>query len=174
MKRYFFLVITLFILLPACRPVISRNVMDMAAFNPSLADLNASSASFKGNLFVFGGKIINTRLTKDGSLIEALYVSVSSKGYIKDYDKQSLRFLALMPKEKGILDPLIFKKDMEITIAAIYRGTKTEKLEELDYQYSYFEITEIYLWQEQQYNFRYDPYPFWLYDPWYYPRYPRH
>lgn len=174
MKKYVFFILASLLLLTACRPVISRSTMDMAALNPSLADINSAPVSFKDNLYVFGGKIISIRLTKEGSLIEALYLPVSSWGYIKDYDKQSPRFLALMPKEKGILDPIIFRKDREITIAAIYKGTITEKLEELDYQYSYFEITEIYLWQEQQYNFRYEPYPFWFYDPWYYPRYRHH
>lgn len=174
MKRYAFLIIAALLLLTACAPVFREDIMKNATLNPSLSGLNADPLHFEDKLYIFGGKIINTRVTKDGSLIEALYAPVNSRGYFQDTYKLEGRFLALLPKEYGILDPLIFKKDREITIAAVYKGVRTERLDEIDYPYSYFQIVEIRLWEERQYYPPpYYPYPYW-YDPWYDPWYRHH
>ena len=143
--------------------------MKNATLNPSLAGLNADPLFFEGKLYIFGGKVINARLTKEGSQIEALYVPVNSRGYFDDYYRTDGRFLALLPKDRGILDPLIFKANREITIAAVYKGVRTERLEGMEYPYGYFEIVGIRLWAERAYYPPYYPYPYWYYDPWYEP-----
>jgi len=76
-------------------------------------------------------------------------------------------FLALYPKENGILDSIIFRKDLEISIAGIYKETRTERLDEMNYPYSFFEIVDFHLWEEPRYYPAYYPYPYEWYDPWY-------
>lgn len=168
MRRYSIILAAALLLLTSCAPVFREEIMKNATLNPSLAKLNEQSLMNEGKLYVFGGKIINTRVTKDGSLIEAIYVPVNSRGYLKDY-MQSIRFLALLPKEKGILDPMIFGKNREITIAGIYKGIRTETLDEIRYPYAYFEIVDFHLWEERVYYEPAYPYPYWWYDPWYDP-----
>ncbi|HTZ16880.1 MAG TPA: Slp family lipoprotein [Dissulfurispiraceae bacterium] len=168
MHKVKFLLIVALLLVTACAPVFREDIMKNAALNPSLTELNADPESYEGKLYVLGGRIVNTRVIKEGSLIEAIYVPVDSRGYPEDYIK-SIRFLALYPKEGGILDPLIFKKDRNITIAAIYKGTRTERFGETEYPFSYFEITDFRLWEEPYPE--YYPYPYWWYDPWYNPWY---
>jgi outer membrane lipoprotein len=157
----------------ACVPVFREEVMKNATLNPPLAELNSNPLMFEGKLYILGGKIVSVRVTKEGSLIDAIYAPVDSRGYLKDYVK-SVRFLALYPKEQGILAPLIFRKDREITIAGIYKGTRVGRLDELDYSYGYFEIVDFRLWEEPRYYPDYYPYPYWWYDPWCDPWYRYH
>ncbi|HMK60058.1 MAG TPA: Slp family lipoprotein [Dissulfurispiraceae bacterium] len=167
MKKYLFVLLVAVCLVTACAPVFREEIMKNATLNPSIAELNSSPLMFEGKLYILGGNIVNTRLTKEGSLIEAVYAPVDSRGYLKNY-LRSVRFLALYPKDKGILDPLIFRKNRDVTIAGLYKGTRIEKLDQLDYAYAYFEIVDFRLWEEPQYYYpAYYPYPYWWYDPWY-------
>lgn len=118
-KIFPFLLLEALLQITACAPVFREDIMRSATLNPSLSELTAAPVMFEDKLYILGGKIVNTRVTKDGSMIKAIYAPVDSRGYLKDHVR-SIRFLALSPKEKGILDPIIFRKDREITIAGIY------------------------------------------------------
>ncbi|HMK55224.1 MAG TPA: Slp family lipoprotein [Dissulfurispiraceae bacterium] len=168
MKRYLLTLIIALGLIAACAPVFREDIMKNATLNPSLSELNAAPLLFEGKLYVLGGKIVSTRVTKEGSLIEAIYAPVDSRGYLKDYVR-SVRFMALYPKDRGILDPLIFRKNRDMSIAGVYKGTRIEKLDEMEYAYAYFEIVDFRLWEESRYYPAYYPYPYWWYDPWYGP-----
>jgi outer membrane lipoprotein len=149
----------------SCAPVIRKDLMDTAIRNPSLTGFKQVPEKYKGRLFVFGGIIINTKVTAEGSLIEALYVPVDSRGYFEDVSTSDGRFLALLPKENGILDPLIFKRDREFTFAGVFMELKEGKIDEMQYAYPFFIIKEIYLWQERKEYIMvppyYAPYPYW-------------
>ena len=179
MKRYGFLFIFVLLFMIACAPVFREEIMKNSTQNPSLTELNSSPANFKDKLFLFGGRIINTRTTKDGFVIEAMYLPVNYRGHIASSDKYEGRFLAILPKEKGILDPLLFRPGKEVTIAGIYKGIRTQKIDNLEYGYGYFQIVGIRLWEDKVYYYGapyyYGPYPaayFW-YDPWW-PHHHRH
>jgi outer membrane lipoprotein len=128
--------------------------------------------------FIFGGIIANTTVTNEGSLIEALFVPVDSFGNLKDVGRQTARFLALYPKDKGILDPVLYHKGRQITAAAVFKGLKAGKIDQMDYVFPEFVVIEIHLWEElpeMQYISRYHvPYgrwgPYW--DPFLWPPLP--
>jgi outer membrane lipoprotein len=174
-SRYIFAaLIAALIFLTACAPVFREEIMKNSTLNPSLIELNSAPGDFGGRLYLFGGKIVNLRTTKDGYVIEAMFMPVNSRGHIHHHDKYEGRFLAILPKEKGILDPLLFTSGKEVTIAGIYRGIRTQMQDKLEYGYSYFEIAAIRLWEERVYYYApayyYGPYPYpstyiW-YDPW--------
>jgi outer membrane lipoprotein len=179
MKRFGFLFIASLLFLTACAPVFREEIMKNSTLNPSLTELNSAPADFEGKLFLLGGKIINVRTTQDGFVIEAMYLSVNSRGHIGSRDKYEGRFLAILPKEKGMIDPLLFTAGKEVTVAGIYKGIRTQKFDNVEYGYSYFQIIGLRLWEERHYYYGspyyYGPYPsvyFW-YDPWY-PHYYRH
>jgi len=65
-------------------PCLQGRYHEDATLNPSLSELNSAPVMFEGKLYILGGQIVNTRVTKDGSLIEAIYVPVDSRGYLKD------------------------------------------------------------------------------------------
>ncbi len=143
--------------------------MRKATFDIQLSELRQNPEIYKGRLFVLGGIIVKTTLTAEGSLIEALYVPVDSMGYLKGLDTSQGRFLAIY-RGKDILDPVIFREKREITLAGSFIGTRTGRIDELDFTYPFFEIEELYLWEEAREEYLAPPYPSWYY-PWYYPPY---
>jgi outer membrane lipoprotein len=161
----------LFLLLSsACAPVFREEIMKSSTLNPELTELTASPSGFEGKMFILGGRIINTQVTEEGVTIEAVCLPVDSRGYIDISDRYRGRFLALMPKNKGLLDPLIFRPGKDVTVAGIYRGVRTSLLDDVEFSYSYFEIVSIRLWQPAYYYYYGYPYPYYYgpYAPAYY------
>jgi len=164
------------IILSSCAPVLRQEIMEKATRDFSLSDMRNNPDIYKGRLFILGGSIINTKITEHGSEIEAIYVPVDSRGYLKDVEPSNGRFLAIYPKERGILDPIIYCKGRNITLAGEFIETHSGKIDEAQYTYPVFKIVEIYLWQEKRdyypgyyYPGYYPyPYPYW-YDPWWGP-----
>jgi outer membrane lipoprotein len=172
MKKILF-IIGAALLLTACSPVLSRELMRQGTRDVPFNQLRETPDDYRGRLFVLGGVIADIRLTEEGSQLEALYVPVDSYGYLKEWDQGQWRFLALFPKSKGLLDPVVFKEGREVTLAGEFLETRKGKIDDMEYTYPVFEIKQIYLWQEQNYysypRYYYYPYyynsPF-LYDPW--------
>jgi len=158
-------------ILLSCAPVLREETMRVASRDVPISDMRKNPIFYSGKLFILGGVIVNTKLTPKGSLIEAIYVQADYRGYLKNIEVLNGRFLALFPKEKGLLDPLIYHKGREITLAGEFIETRTGKIDEMDYTYPVFEIKELYLWEESYfispaYPLWYYHYPYWWYDPW--------
>jgi outer membrane lipoprotein len=166
--------ITLFALslsLLSCTPVIRKDLIEASIRDFSMADLQKDPKPYEGKLFVFGGIVADTKVTPQGSLIEALSVRVDARGYLKELGQNQVRFLALYPKENGILDPVIYERGRQITLAAEFLGTRKGKIDTMEYMFPFFRIKEIHLWTEQKEYyyppFYYGPYPyFWNYPYW--------
>ena len=123
---------------------------------------------YKGKLFILGGIIAETRFSEKGSQIEALSVPVDSLGYLQGSDHTQGRFLAVYPRSKGLLDPMVFKQGREITLAGEFVEVRKGKIDEMEYVYPVFEIREIYLWDEHR-DYYYSNYYYPYYDPWGWP-----
>lgn len=168
------------LLLVGCAPVLDRRLMDEGTreFNPS--HLVETPEAFKDHLFILGGVIVGTKLTEEGSQIEALFVPVDKYGNLEDPARYGGRFLAIYPKSRGLLDPMIYKKGREITIAGDFSEARQAKIDEMSYTYPVFIIRQIHLWDEYQtytgpYPYYYYPYayPGWYSSPWCYDRWGR-
>ena len=181
MKKMFF-IISVMLILSSCAPVLRQDIMDTGIKEFSLSDVRSNPDLYKGKLFILGGSIVNTKLTQEGSQVEALYIPVDSRGYLKDVEPLSSdgRFLAILNKKWGTLDPLIYRKGREITFAGEFIETRSGKIDEAEYIYPVFEIVQIYLWKERRdyypgyyypgYYYPYSyPYPYGWYDPWWRP-----
>lgn len=158
-------------LLPACAPVLRQELLDRGALNPPLREMQKNPSPYMGNLYVLGGMIVQTRLVPKGTQIEAVSIPVNSRGALQEGRSYGGRFLAIYPRDLGILEPEIYKKNRKITIAGEFIGIQTGKIDEVEYAYPTFEIKEIHLWEEER-PYYYPPY----YGPrWYYPySYPYH
>jgi outer membrane lipoprotein len=172
------LVAALAVLIAAsCAPVLRKDLMDKGTRAVSFRELREQPIMNKGRLFILGGLIASTKLTPEGSLIEAVYIPVDSLGYLENADSTEGRFYALMPKERGFLDPMVFKKKREITVAGVFSETRTGKMNEVEVAYPLFIVEDIYLWREYEtrdmydyhyyYPYTYSPYMY----PYYYPNY---
>lgn len=177
MRKYYLTLLFAALLITSCAPVLSKNLLSNGTFNEGLSEIKQDPASYKGRLFIFGGIIVKAETTKDGSIIEAIFVPVDSLGYLKSYKTSGGRFLAIY-KSREILDPLIFREKREISLAAEFIEIRKGKIGEMEYDYPLFEIKEIYLWEEMKktdyyYYYMPPPYPYWYYryrpyDPWWY------
>lgn len=184
MKKQWIIIlsVSISVSLLCCAPVLRKELMDLSIKDFSLAEIKKNPDLYKGKIFALGGIIVNTKVTDDGSLIEALYVSIDSRGYLKGISSSNGRFLALFPQESGFLDPMIFRNKREITIAGEFVGIRVGTIDDTEYHYPFFRIIELYLWEEKRfyhpYQPNYVPYPYywWGYNPygWGYPywRYP--
>ncbi len=156
-------------ILAACAPVLNKELMREGIRNPSFNNLREAPDQYKGKLFIIGGLIVGTRLTGQGSQIEALYVPVDSYGNLIEGARIEGRFIAAYPKTKGMLDPVVFRKGREITLAGEFVELRKGKIDEMEYDYPVFEIRQIHLWEETTYYYPYYypyyPYPF-MYERW--------
>jgi len=169
-------------ILASCAPVLKPEIMKQGTRDVSLAALREDPDQYRGRLYILGGAVANSKVTEEGTVIEALYLPVDSRGYIKNERGDEGRYLAIFPKSAGFLDPMIYKRGRHITVAGEFTGTRKGKLDEADYTYPVFEIVQIHLWREEEYYptpyypyspyyyrypYRYDPFtPYWWDDPW--------
>ena len=164
MKKIF-LITTASLIFFSCAPVLNRQLMNEGVRDVQFSQLREAPDAYRGKIFILGGLIVETRITGRGSQIEALYLPVDSYGYLKETEQSMGRFLAIYPSEKGLLDPLVYEKGREITLAGEFLEIRKGTIDEMEYAYPVFEIKQIYLWDEREYY----PYPYWSYDPWWRP-----
>ena len=159
------------LVLAGCAPVLDRDLMNTGARQFQLSHLVETPEVFKDHLFILGGVIVDTKLTEQGSQIEALFVPVNSSGYLRDATLYQGRFIAVYARAKGMLDPMIYRKGREITLAGDFVGVRKGKIDEMEYAFPLFEIRQIHLWEEHAYYDYawpyYYPYPYY-YSPYYY------
>lgn len=176
MKRA--LTIAMLLAVAACAPVLNKDLMREGAREFEPRHLLETPEVFSGKLFVFGGVIVETRLVEAGSQIEALFVQVDRYGYLRETTGYRGRFLAIYPRSKGVLDPLIFKKGREVSLAAEFLEVRKGRIDEMEVSYPVFEIRQVYLWEEYRghpyyaWPAYYYPYPYYYpywYDPWWRP-----
>jgi outer membrane lipoprotein len=179
-KLYLLILINLFLF--SCAPVLTRDLMQRGIYTTRLSEVKQNPVVNKGKLFILGGIVVKTTVKKEGSLVEAIFVPVDSMGYLKGYRAANERFLAIY-RSKEILDPLIYREKREITLAGEFIEIRKGTIGEMEYDYPFFEIKEIYLWEEYKetgyypppyypapyYRYRYSPfYDYYPYYPWWY------
>lgn len=163
--RLYLPVLAGFLLCSCATPVLQKSVMEQGTRNPNLTDLVSNPACCPGKLFIFGGIIASTTVTKEGSLVEGIYVPVNESGDLQNTPAASRRFLALY--REGLLDPVIYNTGRLITLAGTFMETRKGKLGETEYTYPFFHIKEIYLWPKEPEVYYYAPAPYYPGYPWY-------
>jgi outer membrane lipoprotein len=156
--------IAFIVILSSCAPVLNKTYLNAGDREVSFNALRQNPGAHKGKLYVFGGVVVGSRLTEEGSQVEALDVPVDRYGHFREEGLSQGRFLALLPQDQGMLDPEVYKQGRRITIAAEFMDLRKSKVDEMEYSYPVFLIRQIYLWpRERAY------YPAYYYDPWFYP-----
>lgn len=164
-------------MLSSCASVLRKDLMEEGIYDFNLSEVKQNPVSYEGRLFILGGIIVRTTVTKEGSLIEAIYAPVNSQGYLRGITATDGRFLAIF-KGKELLDPLIFSEKREITLAGRFIELRKGTIDEREYSYPFFEIEQVHLWKETResnyYDYRYYPYyypppPYFRYRQHYYP-----
>jgi outer membrane lipoprotein len=163
-RKYSALMIFLLsILWPACGPVISKNLRTQADLNLTFQEVFQNPEAYKGKIVIWGGEIVQTiNQNEETTLIEISERSLSWQEEPKESSPSIGKFLVLVEKH---LDPFIYQKGKEITVAGKIIGEKTQRSGEKEYRYPFLLAKQIFLWREN-YPYYYDPYfPWWFYDP---------
>jgi len=149
------------VVLVACSgPVLRSDLLSTGIPNPSMGQLSEYPLQYQGRIFILGGAIVSCTLTESGSLLEAVQIPVDSNGYLKETEPSTGRYLAFYPKEFGLLDPLVYRGGRRITLAGKLSGTRSGRIDEMNYVYPYFETIQVYLWDEGRPADRSVPFPF--------------
>jgi outer membrane lipoprotein len=169
MNRYlrvtFLIGVFSFLLLSGCAHVVSKDLR--ARTDPTLTfrQVIQDPKAYIGKYVVWGGEIIQTTNQKDGTtLIEVFHRPLGWRGEPKDAGPSEGRFLVLVPK---YLDPYLYEKGREVTVAGEIQGERIRPVGEMDYRYPVVRGDEIYVWREPYYAPYYGPYyRYHYYDPW--------
>jgi outer membrane lipoprotein len=167
MKKRSFLFL-LGVILFACAPVLHKDIMREGQRSVPMEAFRANPDLYRGKLFILGGVIVETRFVQEGSQIEVLSTPVDSRGNLQDGTETSGRFLAIYPKDRGTLDPVIYEKGRLVTLAGTFSDLRKGKIDDIEYVYPLFEIRQIHLWEEapDYYGYPYHPYyPYGYYGP---------
>ena len=154
-------IMALVITISGCSHVISKESRNMAVKNIPFQWIAENPARYQGILVIWGGEIIETKNTQEGTIIEILQRPL---GYSEEPDEtqgSGGRFLVLY--DTGYLDPALFQKGTKITVAGMVEGEKRIRLGEIEYPYPYLIDREIHVWNDglmlDQYQSPYLMYP---------------
>ena len=139
------------ILLASCAtPAIQQSLLERGRRDIAPIELSKNPGPYLGGLFIFGGVIADTRLTADGTLIEALYLPVDRSGYLVEDGKEPWngRYLAFYPKERGFLDPLLYGQGRRITVAGTFIETRMGEIGQMSYVFPVLRVEDLRLWNQ--------------------------
>ena len=164
---------TLVLLLNACAPVISPQLMEQVDRNLTYGSLTSRPDEAKGKIVLLGGTIVQTVPKPEETEIEVVQKQVNSSGEPYLTDKSEGRYLVVV---KRFLDPAIYRSGRDITVAGEVQGSAVRRLGEIDYRYPVIAALELHLWKEplspQSYPYAYPfGYPYYR-RGWLYPGYP--
>jgi outer membrane lipoprotein len=162
------------LLLSACTPVISPQLMEQVDLNLTYSLLASRPDEFKGKIVLLGGSIVQTVPKPKESEIEIVQKQLSSSGEPYLTDKSEGRYLVVVDR---FLDPAIYRSGRDITVAGEVQGSVLRRLGEIDYRYPVIAASELHLWKEPlspqaypypypfgyPYNWRWWPYPGYAY-----------
>lgn len=154
------------VILPGCAPVISKGLMNEAqkmGFDEILRDPDAQ----KGKIVILSGIILDSKNTKEGTMLEILQTPAEPSGRPRDIDESKGRFMALY---KGFLDVAVYRRGREVTVGGEVIGKKKLPLGEISYIYPLIQAKELHLWpvEKEERIYCYPP-PYWWHPWWYYP-----
>ncbi len=165
MKRY---LLTICLLLNAC------SNLPLAIRNPPLLDISYTqaiqkNADFRNAPVRWGGVIVDVDNEQDFSLVQVLYYPLDSDGEPQTDQANEGRFVFKSPQ---FLDPAVYTKNAEITVAGILTGDIERTIGKKVMRLPLISATTIYLWPTYTYSNYYDGFGY-GYNPYYggYPYY---
>jgi outer membrane lipoprotein len=159
-----FLAVTLFIL-NGCAVTPSRQFRKQVGESIAFEELVKNAGAHQGRKVILGGRILETENKPQTTLITLLQAPLDSQNKPRSRDLSEGRFMA---RVQGFLDPEIYSKGRELTVAGTVLETLEQPLGNRVYPYPVIEAAEFHLWPKER---ECEPtHPYWWYYPWH--RYP--
>ena len=140
---------------PGCATVISKAVLEKVNRNITFEALKQNPGAYEGQMVLLAGVIVKTTNMPTGVTLEIYQTEMDREDRPTHTDVSEGRFLV---KYGDFLDPEIYSKGRQLTIAGKVLGVKVMKLGEMDYPYPLIRAEAIHLWKKTK-PLPYDPYP---------------
>lgn len=152
----------LVISLGACSSNIPLDISTEIADAPSFTQVQQKPEAYPDQPLRWGGTILSTENKQNQSWVTIVAFPLSDSGRPLESDHSPGRFIAIIDT---FLEPLVYKKDREITVRGRLLSTETFKVGEFPYQYPLIQVDSFHLW---------DPKPeiIPMYTPYFWPGYP--
>jgi outer membrane lipoprotein len=138
---------------------ISKQYQAMASKDVNFGMVLANPEAYKGAVVIWGGRIVETTNTPQGSEIIVLETPLNGWEEPSSPEYSPGRFVA---KSSSFLDPAIYKPGKKITIAGQVTGGEEKPLGTTAYTYPIVDIKQLYLWPAPK-IYAYEPVDYW---PW--------
>lgn len=156
MKRVMFSIVALACILGGCAHVMSEAGLATVDRSILYADIKKNPEALAGKSVMVGGVIAGTRSSGDVMQLEVAQLELLSNGVPDESSHSSGRFLVISGE---LLDPMLYRPGLFVTIIGEIKGQKIQKLESADYRYPLISAKEIRLFREP------DSAPFRSYNP---------
>lgn len=147
MKLY---ALSLCLLLNGCMSNLPPAIKDAPAVAISYSQANQSVTSYKDAPVRWGGLIIEVENEQDYSLVQVMYYPLNYYGRPKLIEPNEGRFVIKSPE---FLDPAIYTKNTEITIAGTLQGDIERTIGNKTIRVPLISATVIHLWPESDRNY---------------------
>jgi outer membrane lipoprotein len=158
------------LMLLGCAHAVSEQLRQQATPPIPFPQLQANPEVYKDRLVILGGTILETRNTEEGTVLEVLQKPLSGAERPLLTDQTAGRFMALC---NMYLDPAVYTKNRDITVAGRILGSRSGQIGEAAYVYPLVSCLELRLWPQvvavDGAPYYYPPYG----RPWYWYSYPR-
>jgi len=161
--------------LVSCASPISKNLRAEASKDLTFRQVFQNPEAYAGAKVIWGGKIVNTINEPSKTEIAVLEMPLDHAEKPHSEESSQGRFIV---RTAGFLDPAIYRRGREITVAGKIAGKETRPLGKLRYTYPVVDVQEIHLWKKADNWFQAYPYggdSYWGYprfDPFWYGPYP--
>lgn len=164
--------LSLFVLIALVSACVTTTVPEAirtpAPGNLSVADVQRNVDPHRGQPVRWGGTIASVENRKSETVIEIVARDLYDDGRPGTAGASPGRFLA---RVEGFLDPAIYAKNRDLTVAGTVAGSETRAIGEFSYAYPVVNAVSIHLWErlpDPRYvsPYYYDPYWHSYWDPW--------
>lgn len=145
MKHMVWSVFALIGLLGGCAHVMSEAGLATVDRSIPYADIRRSPEALAGKNVLVGGVIAETRSSGDLMQLEVAQLELLSNGVPDEASHSGGRFLVVSGE---LLDPVIYRPGLLVTVIGEIKGQKVQKLGGADYRYPLVSAKEIRLFRE--------------------------
>jgi outer membrane lipoprotein len=138
------LIIFSLLFMAGCTTIISEQSRKLVDTDEAFKVIKQSPEAYVGKHIMVGGRIANVRNSSEGARLEIVQFDLGLSGYPEDTFLSYGRFLAT---NSSFMDPMIYRKGMNITLVGEIKGKTTLRLDDIDYTYPVLTMREWHLWQ---------------------------
>ncbi|UCD32540.1 MAG: Slp family lipoprotein [Desulfobacterales bacterium] len=139
-------IVFLIIVLTGCSSGISKQSLSKVTYMGSFSELQENPDQFIDEIVLFGGKIIEAKITPTSSELIVLHMPLDNRSRPENLDQSKGRFLI---RSEQFLDPAIYQKGVLLSTVGVIKGSQAKAIGGFSYVYPLMETIEIKLWPKE-------------------------